>query len=1315
VSPSPIHLAAADLARLDAVMLRDRQRINALLRRGDQRWAEELGKAEARLESRRAALPVVTYPEHLPVSERRDDILEALRSSQVVVLAGDTGSGKSTQLPKLLLEAGRGMRGMIGHTQPRRLAARTIAERVADELGSTVGGAVGYAVRFTDRVSDQTLIKVMTDGILLAELQRDRDLLAYDAIIIDEAHERSLNIDFLLGYLHQLRTRRPDLQIVITSATIDTERFAEHFSFDGQPAPIIQVSGRTFPVEVRYRPFGDHPEAEPDDDRDQTQAIAEAVDELCAEGPGDILVFLSGEREIRDTADALSSSANDRYDILPLYARLSSADQHRIFTPSKKRRVVLSTNVAETSLTVPGIRYVVDAGQARISRYSRRLKVQRLPIENISQASANQRSGRCGRVAPGVAIRLYGEEEFATREAFTDPEILRTNLASVLLRMASIKLGDVERFPFVEPPDRRAVKDGVALLEELGAFKPGESDFDQRLSGLGRKLAGLPIDPRLGRMIIEADRLGCVREVLIIVSALSIQDPRERPTEARQQADELHKRFAHEQSDFIGWLNLWEHVKQLQRELPGNQFRRRCRAEFLNYLRIREWQDVHQQLRQSLNQAGISYGEKGAHHDNVHKALLSGLLSQIGLKVSDAKEKKRDGQRSKPDRRPITEYTGARNAQFAIAPGSVLTRKGPAWVMAGELVETNRLWARMAAPIDPRWAEELGAHLCVSQWSEPRFDPRQGASVITQRVTLFGLPIVTGRTVPLARLDPPLARELFIRHGIAEGLWKSHHTFLADLSAAKATLAELATRARRTDIEVAEDRLEQLFTEALPEHVLSAQTFEKWWKRERATNPDVFRFTPEQLQRQGVRPVSKADFPDIWVQQGAELRLSYVFDPHSDADGVTVHIPIQHLDRLRADDFDWHIPGFRLEMMTALCRGLPKDLRKELGPAPDTAQAVLDRVASQQGSHSGPFIDQVLDALTWLSGLETRSEDLPLDALMEHLRLRFVVERPDGQVVAAGRDFRALQRTLRKRTTAAISEVFADVLVPAATSWTFGTIQRRVERVHDDVTVVGFPALADAGKAGVGVQVFSTQTSADRSHHTAVRRLLLANLTVPMKQLLRTVGSTPAIALALDRHGSMSALLDDCVNAAIDQLIGARAIEVRDEVAFKTLRELVRDGLFDIAMQLATTAGKVLHLVGVIETRLDSMTAPPLAHARNDIGIQVDRLVIPGFVALTGAARMPDLVRYLTAVEKRLDSLATNPGRDRERTAIITALEQRYEDLLASLPLDRITASVGEIRWMLEELRIGLFAQQLGTKGAVSEKRIREAIAAAMI
>src|SRR5215211_1878739 len=742
--------------------------------------------------------PRISYPPELPVSQRRDEIARTIRHHQVVVVAGETGSGKTTQLPKICLELGRGVHGMIGHTQPRRLAARTVAERVAAELGTELGGVVGYQVRFTDRVGRDTRVKLMTDGILLAELERDRSLRRYDTIIIDEAHERSLNVDFLLGYLARLLPRRPDLKLIITSATIDPERFSRHFG----GAPVVEVSGRTYPVEVRYRPLGE----DPDDDRDQTQGILDAVDELCREGPGDILVFLSGEREIRDTADALRGHQFPRspggVDILPLYARLAAAEQHRVFQAHAGRRVVLATNVAETSLTVPGIRYVVDPGTARISRSSHRSKVQRLPIEPISQASANQRKGRCGRTSDGICIRLYSSEDFATRPEFTDPEILRTNLASVILQMTSLRLGDVAAFPFIDPPDRRSVKAGVDV----------------------------PVDPRLGRMLLEAARRDCAREVLVIVAALSIQDPRERPSDKQEAADTQHRRFADKGSDFLTWLNLWRHLHELQAELSSNQFRRRCRAEFLNYLRVREWQDLHGQLRAVARDLGIRLNRDEPHPDAVHTALLAGLLSHIGLKQGDTRE-----------------FLGARGTRFAIWPGSALARKPPQWVMAGELVETSRLWGREVARIQPEWAEEVGGHLVRRTYAEPHWSRSRGAVLATERATLFGVPIVTGRQVGYARVDPGAARELFLRHGLVEGDWETSHEFFARNRRLLAEVEELEHRARRRDILVDDHTLFDFYDQRVPDEVVSAHHFDAWWKRASRDRPDLLDFERSML------------------------------------------------------------------------------------------------------------------------------------------------------------------------------------------------------------------------------------------------------------------------------------------------------------------------------------------------------------------------------------------------------------------------------------------------------------------------------------
>ncbi|HKN37945.1 MAG TPA: ATP-dependent RNA helicase HrpA, partial [Acidimicrobiia bacterium] len=784
--------------RLDRARgLEDRAARQALL----DEIAAAVEAAERRMANRRAGVPTPRYPAALPVSERRDDIAAAIAAHPVVIVAGETGSGKSTQLPKICLEVGRGVRGMIGHTQPRRLAARAVAERVAEELGSEVGGVVGYAVRFTDRVSDHTLVKVMTDGILLNEIQRDRHLRAYDTIIVDEAHERSLNIDFILGYLKQLLPRRPDLKVIVTSATIDTERFSRHFG----GAPIVEVSGRTYPVEVRYRALVDvDAPADGDGDgaaeeRDQIQGITDAVAELVAGGPGDILVFLSGEREIRDTAEALAALALPDTELLPLYARLSAADQHRVFQPHPGRRIVLATNVAETSLTVPGILSVVDPGTARISRYSHRTKVQRLPIEPVSQASANQRAGRCGRVAPGVCIRLYSETDFRSRPEFTEPEIVRTNLASVILQMAALGLGDVARFPFVDAPDARSIKDGVALLEELGALDPTQKDPKKRLTTLGRRLAQLPLDPRLGRMVLEAEANGCLDEVMVIAAALSIQDPRERPLDKQAAAAEAHARFADRESDFLSYLRLWGYLQERQDALSSNQFRKLCKAEFLNFLRIREWQDIHGQLRQVMRNVGgrraavraaPGEAEESRRRTAIHGAILSGLLSHIGLKSG-----------------PRDEYQGARAARFAIAPGSVLFKSAAGWVMAAELVETTRLWARVVARVDPAWAERLGAHLVKRSYSEPHWDAKRGEAMAYERVTLYGLPVVTARKVSYNRVDPAAARDLFIRLALVEGDWRTPHPFWEENRRLVDEVRALATRVRRNDVLVDDEVL----------------------------------------------------------------------------------------------------------------------------------------------------------------------------------------------------------------------------------------------------------------------------------------------------------------------------------------------------------------------------------------------------------------------------------------------------------------------------------------------------------------------------
>ncbi|MEZ5258866.1 MAG: ATP-dependent RNA helicase HrpA [Ilumatobacteraceae bacterium] len=1052
-----------------------------------------------------------------------------------MIVAGETGSGKSTQLPKLCLELGRGTNGKrIGHTQPRRVAARTIAERVAEELGEQLGGTVGYQVRFTDRVGADTRVKVMTDGILLAEIQRDRELSRYDTLIIDEAHERSLNIDFLLGYLRQLLPRRPDLSVVITSATIDTETFSAHFA----DAPIIEVSGRTYPVEVRYRPFG----VEPDDDRDQVQAILDACDELRDEAPGDVLVFLSGEREIHDTADALRREHERRNDatteVLPLYARLSAAEQHRIFEPHRGRRIVLSTNVAETSLTVPGVRYVVDTGTARISRYSTRLKVQRLPIEPVSQASANQRAGRCGRVAPGVCIRLYAEEDFDARPEFTDPEILRTNLASVILQMLAIGLGDIAGFPFVEPPEHRSINDGLQLLDELRAVRTDQRG-DRRLTRLGRRLAQLPLDPRLGRMVLEAERRGCVREVMIITAAMSIQDPRERPADHEQHANELHRRFHGEDgSDFMTLVRLWDYLREQQKQLSGNQFRKLCRNEYLNYLRVREWQDLYSQLRRVVGQLDIRLNHEHAHPDHVHQALLSGLLSQLGMRRDDSRD-----------------FTGSRNTSFVIAPGSVLTKKPPKWVMAGELVETNRLWARRCARIQPQWIEPLAGDLAKRTYGEPWWDAERGHALVVERVLLYGLPIIAGRQIPLSRLDEPLAREIFLRNALVEGDWSGSYPFQADNAAVVDEVRALESRFRRRDLMVDDETILRFYDRRVPADVTSARDFDRWWRRVKTDRPDVLSMTVDTLLDVDEELLDHDAFPETWTQGELELPISYQFEPGSPDDGATVHIALPLLNQVTDDGFDWLVPGLRTELLAALVRSLPKPLRKHVVPVSDTVTALRSEI----GPGDGPLLDVVARALGRRSGERISATDFDLTRVPDHLRVTFAVEDHDGGRVAYSKDLAVLKEQLLPRARVAIARAAAEshgIERRGITEWEFGELPELIESERNGHAVRGYPALVDDGDS-VSIRVLTNERTQEVSMRAGTRRLLLLNVPASRKVVARPFGNDVALALAALELGKAADLADQCVVAAVDELMRRHGGPVRDAVAFDRLREAV--------------------------------------------------------------------------------------------------------------------------------------------------------------
>ncbi|WP_330435121.1 ATP-dependent RNA helicase HrpA [Streptomyces sp. NBC_00825] len=1304
----------ADLQnRLGEISLRDAHRLGRRLegarriRKPEARQsvldeiAAEAAQAAERLSLRAGRMPALTYPEQLPVSQKKDEILEAIRDHQVVIVAGETGSGKTTQIPKICMELGRGVRGMIGHTQPRRIAARTVAERVADELKTPLGEAVGWKVRFTDQVNPEaTFVKLMTDGILLAEIQTDRELRAYDTIIIDEAHERSLNIDFLLGYLARLLPKRPDLKVVITSATIDPERFARHFG----EAPIVEVSGRTYPVEVRYRPLLE--EEGDDSDRDQITAICDAVDELQAEGPGDVLVFLSGEREIRDTADALNKRNLRHTEVLPLYARLSHAEQHRVFQRHTGRRIVLATNVAETSLTVPGIKYVIDPGNARISRYSHRTKVQRLPIERISQASANQRKGRCGRTSDGICIRLYSEDDFLTRPEFTDPEILRTNLASVILQMTAAGLGDIEKFPFIDPPDHRNIRDGVQLLQELGALdleekSPQEGKKGQRLTQLGRKLSQLPVDPRLARMVIEADRNGCVREVMVIASALSIQDPRERPSEKQTQADQQHARFKDETSDFLAFLNLWRYIREQQKERGSSSFRRMCKQEYLNFLRIREWQDIYAQLRTVAKQMGIQLNEEDAPEQSVHTSLLAGLLSHIGLKDTEKNE-----------------YLGARSAKFAIFPGSALFKKQPRFVMSAELVETSRLWARVNAKVEPEWIEPLAQHLLKRTYSEPHWEKDQAAVMAYERVTLYGVPVVAQRKINFGRIDAETSRDLFIRNALVEGDWRTHHQFFHDNRKLLGEVEELEHRARRRDILVDDETLFDFYDRRIPDHVVSGAHFDSWWKHKRRDEPDALDFERSMLINEKAGAVTKDDYPDTWRQGKLKFKVTYQFEPGADADGVTVHIPLQVLNQVTAEGFDWQIPGLREEVVTELIRSLPKPIRRHYVPAPNYADKFLDRAVPLQE----PLPLTLARELQGMVGVPVTADDFDLSRVPDHLKITFRIVDERRRKVAEDKDLEALKLQLRPKARQALSKAAAATAGPSGesiersglTDWTIGTLNRVFETRRAGQPVKAYPALVDQGGT-VAVRLFDTEAEQQRAMWLGTRKLIMLNVPVnPAKFASDKLTNQQKLALSRNPHGSIQALFEDCATAAADRLIVAHGGPAWDEESFRKLYDKVRADLVALTEHTVKQVQQVLAAWQACERRLKATNSLVLVNNVTDARDQLAALMPPEFVTRTGLRRLPDLMRYLVAVDRRLQQMPTAVQRDTTRMEKVHEMQDEYAWLLEQLPQGRpVPQEVLDIRWMIEELRVSYFAHALGTAYPVSDKRIVKAIDAA--
>ncbi len=1390
--------SAADLAgRLGMVMSADAarlgRRLEGLRRTSDKGKRDralvdldrQLAAAEQKLTRRLAAVPDITFPPELPVSERVDDLAAAIRDHQVVIVAGETGSGKSTQLPKICLSIGRGVRGLIGHTQPRRIAARALAERIAEETGTELGGAIGYTIRFGDHTGPATLVKLMTDGILLAEIGRDRNLSAYDTIIIDEAHERSLNIDFLLGYLVQLLPRRPDLKVIITSATIDPHRFSRHFG----DAPIVEVSGRTYPVEIRYRPYGADNVDDEDDDgdpvtsarnpaparsgdqtRDLGQAIVDATDELAREGDGDVLVFLSGEREITDTAEVLRGHLASRpgvTEVLPLYGRLSAADQHKVFSAHSGRRIVLSTNVAETSLTVPGIRYVIDPGTARISRYSPRTKVQRLPIEPISQASAGQRAGRCGRVADGVCIRLYSEEDFAGRPAYTDPEIARTSLASVILQMASLDLGDIASFPFLEPPDTRQITDGITVLTELGALDRSGDDDRVRLTDIGRSLAALPLDPRLARMIVEADLRGCLADVLVITAALAIQDVREYPLEDRDRATAAHARFADPKSDFLSLLNLWHYLADEATARSGNAFRRMCRAEYLHYLRIREWQDLHSQLRQVARglkmdteshavvgaaavkvESGPPTGSTTAGHqqgsrsasgrssaaggrrrgrrpvertpqrleaappavaaltesqaagsglafidtERVHTALLAGLLSHIGLRLE-----------------PGREYQGTRGTKFVIWPGSALAKAGPRLVMAAELVETSRLWGRIAAAIDPTWVEQVGGELLRRSYSEPRWDARRGQVTATEKVTLLGVTLIGARSIQFDRIDPVLSREMFIRHALVEADWETRHPFFAANLAALDEVAEREDRARRRDIVIDDESLYALYDQRIPAEVTSSRHFDSWWRKASRTAPDLLTFTPDMLLAEGARDVDAAAYPDRFTAGDVDFGLDYVFEPGRADDGVTVTIPLAVLARIDPAAFEAQIPGLRKDLAVALIRSLPKTLRRNFVPAPDFAAAALSQMPDDGVAALGATLAARLTAMT---GIVVRAEDFDQEKVPDHLRMGFRVVDDTGRAVASGKDLTALQDTLRADGRKAVAKASGALERTGLTEFPAAGILRTVTSSVGAHEVTGFPALVDEGDT-VGITVFTSAADQSRAMRAGTRRLIARTAKNPLAHVRNGLTRDQMLTLSVTPHGSVGALLTDATAAAIDALLDWAGGPGYTAAAYAALVRKLAPHLDRAVLDIVISAEAALKQAQAAELAVDAISGTALAEQAADMKAELRRLVHPGFLTETTAAHLPDLTRYLQALTVRAGRLRENPDRDRQRMIEINQLAAEIDVAVGSLRPERAAdPDVTAVRRLLAEYRIASFAQPMRTAVPVSAKRLRTAIAA---
>ena len=1283
------------LKNLDQAMIGDRHRLrrqlHELRKRPDEaklgQWVEKVQASFARVEARRLSVPTVCYDDSLPIAAKRDEIKKVLAEHQVLIIAGETGSGKTTQLPKICLELGRGQHGLIAHTQPRRIAARSVASRVAEELATPLGGLVGYQVRFEDQSDANTLVKLMTDGILLAETQHDRFLERYDTIIVDEAHERSLNIDFLLGYLKTLLPRRPDLKVIITSATIDLQRFSEHFD----DAPIIEVSGRTFPVDTWYRPLT----AEQDEEGNQIendltvdQAILAALDEIAAferserKTPGDVLVFLPGEREIRDAADMLRKAQLRHTEILPLYARLSPAEQQRIFQSHPGRRVVLATNVAETSLTVPGIRYVIDSGTARISRYSYRAKVQRLPIEAVSQASANQRKGRCGRVEPGICIRLYSEEDFLSRPEFTDPEILRTNLAAVILQMLHLRLGEIDRFPFIEPPDGKAISDGFNLLQELSAV-----NRENQLTPMGRQLARLPIDPRLGRMLLEGARQGSLQEVLIIASVLSVQDPRERPPERQQAADQAHAQWKDADSDFAALVNLWRGFETQRQELGSSALRNWCRKQFLNYLRLREWRDAHRQLSLICRDLQLQVNKDAADYPKFHKAVLSGLLSQIGQKTEDG------------------DYLGARQRRFWVHPSSGMGRKKPQWLMAAELVETTKLYARMVAKIEPDWIEPLAGHLIKKNHFEPHWEKKRGQVVAFEQITLYGMIVVGRRPVHFGPIDPVASRELFIREGLVRGEIQSRAKCLTANRQLLEQLDELEAKARRRDILADEETLYGFYEARLPAEIHQTATFDSWYKVNSQKNPDLLIMREEDVLAREASEVTAAQYPDTLRLGDLSLQLSYHFEPNHPRDGVTLRVPAPLLPALPGERLEWLVPGLLEAKCISLVRNLPKALRKNFVPVPDFVRAALARLTFGEGS-----LPQALGReLLRMTGARV-SDEAWAEAAQQvdsHLRMNIEVLDGQGKFLGEGRDLAELTARFAEASSAALAVPNTAKSQQPVQAKAFAKVEQTTQQNIAGLSMTVYPALVEEGGT-VKEGRFSTSAEAEYQHRRALQRLLLQQLAEPAKFLRSKLPGQTELGLLYRELGRVEALVEDILLASLDScVLEGEASLPRDGVALAALAERKRGAWAEHAERLARLTLDILKLWHGLQKRFKGKIDLTHAVALNDIKQQLSHLVYPGFVRDTPAAWLKEMPRLLKAVELRLEKLPSQVQKDRVWSGELANLWSQYQTRLNKHGQEGKRDPQLEVyRWLLEEYRVSLFAQQLGTKVPVSDKRL---------